>query len=993
MTNQPIKTLTILILCFFIAITSKAQKIKLKKGDGFTYLISSFNKLGPEDTNSIKSFNEGYYCDQYTFTVEDTLANGYQMKMKYDPVSQYSRNRGANDKQWETHTSFNRELVNSNTMYVKSPYLAEFNLSLNGEILGMKIVDKIIPNAMSNMPDSLTIRYEQNTINQFFNFNSEWKVPGKIVESHGTKFKVADITNNIATLTSLSDNNHKEVINRYNIETGLLEENRLYINNQNIENHYLIKQITNNNSPFSCRFTKNNYSVDTTFTQTNVIVRGKITNAAPNSNVSINWGESTPNSYLRCSIETQLKEDSTFELHLPLDKMQQVTFRCNEFSTFYLAPGDDVYLTVDMNAFDETIRASGKGSENINYCLQKFLFEEKERLSSGDIYQLYEQKCIELSPEELKNFFYDILEKRQAFLNMSGKNLSPEQYLAESWDIQTNIVSILKNYPRDQEYYRKQANKEPVHVNKSTFYDDDFYSLIHPDNDMMMFSPGYDHFIREYVFFFLDYKIRDITGKGNSITINNFFDQLYIGRYGFCNSAFNGVSQYSLKYSSVCDALDQAKWDVFVTLYHQFKEEYPNAYKTKLLDEAYEKAKTVAPGEPAFDFELSDFNGKKVRLSDFKGKVLYIDFWSTSCGPCVGSIKRHGKKLEELFKDTDIVLLYVALQNDVESARKFMEEQGINGVQLIAGGNEELLIRDKYYFDGIPHHYIIDREGNIVKRGAPEPYEIVPKPSILLDELKPKEESANSKTIYLLKIIVLSLGGILLLVVGILILNKRANKRKLNLSALNTKVRELELTAIRAQMNPHFMYNCLNSIQNLVQQNKSEEAYLYISKFAKLIRDVLKYSDKNEISLAEEIQMIENYVSLENLRFKINFNLSTEEKVDTYSIFIPPLLLQPIVENAILHGLSPKKGDKNLTLEIKSDSGYICIIIDDNGIGREAAQQNKSDNSGKGLSFCKERLELMKQKNQQDYRLSITDKKDNDGIALGTQLEICIAEE
>ena len=232
----------------------------------------------------------------------------------------------------------------------------------------------------------------------------------------------------------------------------------------------------------------------------------------------------------------------------------------------------------------------------------------------------------------------------------------------------------------------------------------------------------------------------------------------------------------------------------------------------------------------------------------------------------------------------------------------------------------------------------------------------------------------------------------MLVVLGFLY-TRQKNKGRLKLSNLNTKVRELELTAIRAQMNPHFMYNCLNSIQNLVQQKRSDEAQSYISKFASLIRAVLKYSDKEEITLAEELKVIENYVNLENLRFDIDFRTSIDEQVDIYAVFIPPLLLQPLVENAIIHGLAPKADDKRLVLQFKSRPDFVCITIEDNGVGRKLAAMNKKSGTGKGLKFSRERLDLMKEKFKVDYKMKITDLESPDGEPLGTRVEICISDE
>ena len=214
--------------------------------------------------------------------------------------------------------------------------------------------------------------------------------------------------------------------------------------------------------------------------------------------------------------------------------------------------------------------------------------------------------------------------------------------------------------------------------------------------------------------------------------------------------------------------------------------------------------------------------------------------------------------------------------------------------------------------------------------------------------------------------------------------------RKLKVATLNAKVHELELTAIRAQMNPHFLYNALNSIQNLLLKNQTDEAHSYLSRFASLIRSVLKNSSKEEISLHEELEMIKEYVHLEQLRFNFDIELTIEEKLDLYSVFIPPLLLQPLVENAILHGLTHKENDRKLSISIQTVEMNICLQIKDNGVGRNSNQSNGSDSTGKGLKFSIERLDLLSNKYGEKYSISISDLKDAGGEAIGTLVEIML---
>jgi LytS/YehU family sensor histidine kinase len=163
---------------------------------------------------------------------------------------------------------------------------------------------------------------------------------------------------------------------------------------------------------------------------------------------------------------------------------------------------------------------------------------------------------------------------------------------------------------------------------------------------------------------------------------------------------------------------------------------------------------------------------------------------------------------------------------------------------------------------------------------------------------------------FVLKIIALSLLGIIILAGFAFIVYRQVSRRKLKRAELSRKMRELELTVIRTQMNPHFMYNCLNSIQNLVQKNQNEQAHLYLSKFASLVRQVLNNSKKEEIPLSKELDSVQEYIELEQLRFDFGFKLEVAEGVDLNAIFVPPMLLQPFVENAILHGLLLKNSDR-----------------------------------------------------------------------------------
>lgn len=253
--------------------------------------------------------------------------------------------------------------------------------------------------------------------------------------------------------------------------------------------------------------------------------------------------------------------------------------------------------------------------------------------------------------------------------------------------------------------------------------------------------------------------------------------------------------------------------------------------------------------------------------------------------------------------------------------------------------------------------------------------------------LEPKKRQLNKSQ--LLIIVVILVAFLTILIIGLFIWKWRVWQR-FRKEQQQRRLRELELTAIRSQMNPHFLFNSLNSVQNLVQQNKSREAHLYLSDFAGLIRKVLQNSEKEEVSLAEELEMTEQYLNLEKLRFDFDFSITVDNKIDQHNTLVPSMLLQPFVENAVIHGLQTKTKDRQLKVEVWHVESGIKISIEDNGIGREAAKEITKAKNGKGSKLIRERLNILQEKQGEKYLLEIFDLK---GTEVGTRVVISIPEE
>ncbi|NNE14759.1 MAG: histidine kinase [Saprospiraceae bacterium] len=216
------------------------------------------------------------------------------------------------------------------------------------------------------------------------------------------------------------------------------------------------------------------------------------------------------------------------------------------------------------------------------------------------------------------------------------------------------------------------------------------------------------------------------------------------------------------------------------------------------------------------------------------------------------------------------------------------------------------------------------------------------------------------------------------------------------------EITDMEMRALRAQINPHFLFNTLNSINNYILQQDGKTASHYLVKFSKLMRLILNNSTKSFISLADEMSALEIYIEMEAMRFGNSFDyfINIDKQINLDKISIPPMLLQPFVENAIWHGLMHKQGEKVLSIEItKFDETLINISITDNGIGREAASKVKDDKVKRksyGMDITKKRIDLINQEADSDKNLNskieIIDLKNNDGQAKGTQVIVQIPE-
>ncbi|HZF65384.1 MAG TPA: histidine kinase [Chitinophagaceae bacterium] len=251
------------------------------------------------------------------------------------------------------------------------------------------------------------------------------------------------------------------------------------------------------------------------------------------------------------------------------------------------------------------------------------------------------------------------------------------------------------------------------------------------------------------------------------------------------------------------------------------------------------------------------------------------------------------------------------------------------------------------------------------------------------------------------------------LIVRTIQLNRRKERLRFLMAEANTKLQQknteqkitelllqktdLEMQALRAQMNPHFIFNCLSSINRFILMNETDAASAYLIRFSRLIRMVLTHSKKTFITLEDELEMLRLYLDMERMRFKNAFDYSIifKNTIDSGALFIPPMVLQPFAENAIWHGLMHKREQGHLEITIGIQDKTVVCTITDNGVGRAAAAQQNSKSAEKkksmGLQITAERLALHNGGREEDTFFTIEDLIDNEGKAEGTKVTLKIA--
>ncbi|SEW28759.1 Histidine kinase [Chitinophaga sp. YR573] len=627
--------------------------------------------------------------------------------------------------------------------------------------------------------------------------------------------------------------------------------------------------------------------------------------------VTITSGDST----WKCVVNS----DGSFSRTIFITRPQQAEISSGDHhSHLFLMPGDTLFLNKQW-AFSGNAAINSQLADNIDKQFGEtlnpaqvsaqqtlsdvLLSEEKETATFNAIIKNYQDKATPVCIDYFKTYWqYRIACDRLFFL--SQHNYQANGSLRPFQDIPTEVTAAIDNLPVVLNPYPQE--------------------------------PFYKSYISQFVSY-QQARISLATG-GNSESFGFYAD------YSAILSTLKGYPLYFKLKESIDNELKQSSWTTNRRLQPYFEDFINNCEDSTLtapLIKNWQLMERWAPGNP-LPIKLTMANGKTYDLNtQNKTTCLLIDFY--------GQV-RPADYLKLVNSHPKVHFVYAWIQIKGMENNKDQLIRNLPNVTVIELKNDEEKNYELYGIDVLHNNFIVlDQWGKMMDdhiTGTDDEWKD------LNDAIKKATNSPQfSKTqkANVMNIIGWSLGSILITaLIGLWIYRVRIRRIKLK----NT-IQQLEIKAIRSQMNPHFIFNALNSIQSLINTAQYKAANTYLVKFSMLLRSVLNNSEKNTLPLLDELFTIKLYCELEQLRFDFSFEMDIEEDIDL--VEIPGMIIQPLIENAIIHGLASKGKDGYLLIKIEKQHESLKISVYDNGA---EFQPSSSSHKSLGLKLVKQRLQL-----------------------------------
>jgi len=669
------------------------------------------------------------------------------------------------------------------------------------------------------------------------------------------------------------------------------------------------------------------------------------------------------------SFEFELNQEKIIFLNLDLNEQISKKITRRQYFDFsdgkiakiskeiFLEPGDSLYVIIDFCEFSKNHNPQfiyhGEHAANTNYLN----FKEKTRFSKPADFIMYGEKRSNYDAEaEYQNKIKKLQNAKDSlsktFYQYELTNLK-YKYLWQ--DFNSEMITLQSLY-----------NKPNIKANKSFAkqYSSSLDTIQFRKELLSSFS------YRHSLFSYLNYLQLLIYGNSEHLNLKEL--------NSLAKLVFDKEHHKVFLYELIQRHLETSfKQDEIYWLVQDFNTLYKETSEAKILSERFGEHQMVMPHKPAPNIIVKDIYDRKINLNKYKGKVVLL-----------GINRFYGlKHLKEKVNNLPENVISVFANYELNYYNKLFLEQGtFPKAHHIVNADNYVEQFKPYKFLANDLFYLIGKDGYI--RYHFTSLEDIDLINSKIDELNQRPYNLLTRSSELIKkhyniIIPFLIGIVIAVLMG---LSNSFRKRKKQQS--QNRILQSELKAIRSQLNPHFLFNSLNSIQNFINKQETENANIHLAKFAGLMRQVLEYSEKDTVSINEELEFTRTYAELEALRYGFQIKWSIDSDLDIHNIEIPSLILQPFVENAIVHALSEKGEAGILGIEcFQKNNELICFTISDNGNGINTTENN----GGFGLKSSKERINILNSQLKEKISLKIINQSELKVNETGTLVEICIS--
>jgi len=640
-----------------------------------------------------------------------------------------------------------------------------------------------------------------------------------------------------------------------------------------------------------------------------------------------------------------LSDDST--IHKKIFIAYPTEYKVGERVTLLLTPGDSI--TQDKERFATTHKRhyQGRGSEqnNIQYSFRRF----------ADIYDPDMRSLNPITPDQVKKALQTRDSLFQITLEKDFKHLDPYwRKVFERSEQYFEGMFVLR-------FYMRATDKRAWQESGLLDWQAPYFASVNPLIDFAYSLQKTDAATYYYFLYtYSNYKKQEF--KSDNLCLNKQGKLSPQEEYIINKQLFSGFPKYMATGSTLQQLMHTNTLSEIEGDYNDFIRSCPDTSLTNLLKRTYDKLLPFETGKNIRESGLMIADSLHlVKGSDRKYILLFLSREQGLPAPNLQNALDFKKCLESegLVSIVQLELYSKFQSNNTERVKPF---KAISDLQI-----EEL--RRK----GLGAVTILMREDGTILYRQFTGWRFDPKPAlaIIQNDLNREDESFND----FLKGFKEGVLGTLLIAAIICIAYYFRTKEKQKKERNRRHIRELELRAIRSQMNPHFIFNALSSIQNLINRSASQEANEYLIDFSRLLRKVLATSEKKLVPLSDEIEQLQLYLKLEQLRFPFSYSLTVDKNIEPDAIEIPGMLIQPFVENAVKHGIAPR-GTGEIIIRLSLQDQLLTIDIIDDGPGIETEAEG-----GFGIRAISNEFEILKDLYNTEIGITIENRQKKESVS------------